>query len=369
MKVGIIDADLIGKKKHRFPNLACMKLSAYYKDEGDSVELLLEYSNLSQFDKIFISKVFTDTKIPDYVLTLDNVAYGGTGFYYDKAPKLPYDVEHHFPDYSLYSEFVEAQIASGLKRKGFEYYLDYSIGFMTRGCFRKCPFCVNQNYDKVSQASALFEFYDPSRKYICLLDDNVFGFSAWKSVFEALQSTGKPFQFKQGMDERLLTEEKCRVLTESKYKGDYIFAFDDIEDSELIKDRLSLLRQYTTKQCRFYVFCGFDRDDVWDTDFWEHDISDLFKRIQILMNYGCIPYVMRYYRYKESPYKGMYTTIARWCNQPSFFKKKSFREFVEANRELNSLAPIRYAENFEREHENMSRMYYDLKFEDLKGDA
>ncbi len=31
MNVGIIDADLIGAKKHRFPNLASMKISAYNK--------------------------------------------------------------------------------------------------------------------------------------------------------------------------------------------------------------------------------------------------------------------------------------------------------------------------------------------------
>lgn len=29
MKVGIVDADLIGRPKHRFPNLVCEKLSGY----------------------------------------------------------------------------------------------------------------------------------------------------------------------------------------------------------------------------------------------------------------------------------------------------------------------------------------------------
>ena len=32
MDIGIIDADLIGRTKHRFPNLACIKLSGYYKN-------------------------------------------------------------------------------------------------------------------------------------------------------------------------------------------------------------------------------------------------------------------------------------------------------------------------------------------------
>lgn len=80
MKIAIIDADLIGKKKHRFPNLACMKLSSYYKEQGNEVELKMDYENLSQFDKVVISKVFTDTPIDKEILMLDNVKYGGTGF-------------------------------------------------------------------------------------------------------------------------------------------------------------------------------------------------------------------------------------------------------------------------------------------------
>lgn len=64
MKIAIIDADLIGRKNHRFPNLACMKLSGYHKDIGDKVELLTEYKNIELFDKVYISKVFTDTITP-----------------------------------------------------------------------------------------------------------------------------------------------------------------------------------------------------------------------------------------------------------------------------------------------------------------
>ena len=76
------------------------------------------------------------------------------------------------PDYRLYEEWVMAQIAAGGKRNEYTYYLGYSIGFLTRGCFRKCSFCVNQNYDRVYVHSALSEFVDDSQKKICLLDDN-----------------------------------------------------------------------------------------------------------------------------------------------------------------------------------------------------
>ena len=61
-KIAIIDADIVGKKKHRFPNLCCMKLSTYYKNLGYEVILKTDYDGLDAFDKVFISKVFTDTK-------------------------------------------------------------------------------------------------------------------------------------------------------------------------------------------------------------------------------------------------------------------------------------------------------------------
>jgi hypothetical protein len=59
--------------------------------------------------------------------------------------------------------------------------------------------------------SPIEEFLDVDRKYICLLDDNVLGYSKWKYIFESLQKTNKRFEFKQGMDIRLLTDEKTYI--------------------------------------------------------------------------------------------------------------------------------------------------------------
>ena len=121
MRIAIIDADLISRTKHRFPNLVCMKLSGYYKKLENTVELKTDYENLDQYDKVLISKVFTDTPINPEVLTLPNVEYGGTGFFYDKAPKLPDEIEHHMPDYHLYDEYVNQKISNGDKRNDFKY--------------------------------------------------------------------------------------------------------------------------------------------------------------------------------------------------------------------------------------------------------
>ena len=347
MKIAIIDADLIGRKNHRFPNLACMKISGYYKSQGHEVVLKLNYFLLHKYDKVFISKVFTDTPIKQGVLDLPNVEYGGTGFFYDKAPKLPCYIEHSFPDYHLYDKWVESELKRGVRKTSLKFYTDYSIGFTTRGCFRQCQFCVNRNYKKVELHSPLSEFYDESRPKICLLDDNILGHPQWKEIFESLIATNKPFQCKQGMDERLLTDEKCEVLAKCKYDGDYIFAFDSIEDKDIIIKKLELLRKWIpTKNIKFYVFCAFDRQDKWDYSFWRQDIIDIFERLTILGRYRCLPYLMRFKEYENSPFRGIYITLAAWCNQPKFFRKSSFSELCR-KRGINRSVYEKYKDDYE----------------------
>ena len=362
MKVGIIDADLISRKKHRFPNLACMKISAYHKQKGNDVNLLLSYDEIENYDRVFISKVFVETPVPEGITNLSWVEYGGTGFFYDAAPPLPYEIEHIMPDYHLYDGFVVDLLEKGTKPRELQYYTDFSIGFMTRGCIRGCSFCVNKNYRICSKHSPVSEFLDPDRKYICLLDDNVLSCKEWRSIFEELNATGKRFQFKQGMDERLLTDEKCEVIFNSRWIGDYIFAFDNIQDRRLVERKLSLLRRHTNKIPKFYVFCGYNHDapNIYPDGFWEKDIHDVFERIRVLISHQALPYIMRYKDYEKSPYRGMYITLARWCNQPSFIKKKSFREMCQFDK-----SAVRYMSEFEEHHPDIAEEYFDMKWEDF----
>ncbi len=396
MKVAIIDADLLGRTKHRFPNLVSEKISAYWKKRGADVELKLDYENLEKYDEVFISKVFTDTWVPDWIaecVNMDeveanlpsNIHVGGTGFFFAHAPNLPDDIEHHMPDYHLYDDWIAGEVEKAktlAETSGknfnkssfmvqFKEYTDYSIGFMTRGCFRKCPFCVNQKYGHVFLHSPLKEFYDPSMKKICLLDDNVLGCSNWKQILEELIATGKPFKFKQGMDERLLTDEICQLLFKASYDGDYTFAFDNITDYNLVHRKLDLIRKYTkATNIKFYVLVGFESTDV-------TDIENMWKRVALLMEYQCLPYIMRYRNKNETPwrnskYKGMYITMARWCNQPSLFKKKSFRQYCEANQERvktkgTICSSMRALIDFETEYPNIAAKYFDMRFDDYDG--
>lgn len=359
--IGIIDADLIGRKKHRFPNLACMKISSYFKQQGKDVQLLLNYSNLSQYDKVYVSKVFTDTPVP--TLSNNNIIYGGTGFFYDQASPLPYEIEHCMPDYNLYNEWLNTL---DFKHTEIKYYTDYSIGFLTRGCFRHCEYCVNKNYNSSVMHSPLSEFYNPTRKKICLLDDNFLACKDWRVMLEELRSTNKPFVFKQGLDERLLTKEKCEILFNSKYDGDFIFAFDNIADYDIIKQKLNIIRETTNKKIKFYVLVGFDRNNRYDANFWRQDLFDMFERIKLLIEYKCFPYIMRFNRYEESPYRGTYISVARWCNQPSMFRKKTMMEYIEADkatRKGDKCATEDYYLQIKRDIPELIDQYYNMKMD------
>lgn len=317
--VGLIDADLLDGGT-RFPNLALMKISAWHKARGHTT-LLTSYDNVCDYKTIYISKVFTKTKVPP-IRRKKNLYTGGTGFYEVNAPSLPNDIEHIKPDYSLYDAYVAEKIASGLSISRFDYYRNYSIGFTSRGCFRKCSFCVNRKYDHAFLHSPVAEFYASERKRLCMLDDNIFACVRWRNVFEALKEIGRPYQFKQGLDIRLITPEKAHVLSDSKYYGDIYFAFDRIEDKDKVLQSLKVYRQYCDRPTRAYVLSGFVSQDL-------TDIETVFERIAILIQYRIVPYIMRFASVYESSYAQLYSYIAAWCNQPNMFKKLSFGEFCE----------------------------------------
>lgn len=303
MKIGLIDSDLLNNGT-RHPNLALMKISSFKKDKGHDTELILDYDNTNKYDEIYLSRVFTFTHIPSHVLERPNIKIGGTGFLPNTLPDLDYEIEHHMPDYHLYDKFIANEVSRGINSGRFSDYMDYSIGFTTRGCFRGCDFCVNKKYDHVFRHSKVSEFLDKSRKSIYLWDDNFLGYDKWHDVLDELSETGKSFQFRQGLDMRLMTEEKAKILSKVKYKGYYIFAFDSLKDKDIIVKSLKLWRKYTSKTTKFYILSAYESQD-------ENDIISIFEKIRILMKYKCLPYIMRYIDYTKSEYSGMYINLAR----------------------------------------------------------
>lgn len=413
LKIGIIDADLLdGGTRH--PNLALLKISGYCKSFGHDVRLVKQYDEIikggieiipDNFDLLVLSRVFKFTKIPTIIYELIRarlIVYGGTGFLDEfnddvtQLPNLPEKVEHFMPDYHLYEEYIEWKTGGDAKKKKRDWddYLSYSIGFTTRGCVRKCGFCVNRLLSRVNEWSPVQEFLDESRPNIYLWDDNIMAAPprVFKKVMDDLRDSDKPFQFRQGMDIRLMTDEKAELLNSIRYHGDFIYAFDhyrmDDKHERLQVEQtlrgLAVWRKHCLKSTKLYVIVAYDYQD-------ERDIEGTFWRIRKLMEFGCLPYIMRFEAYEHSRFKNMYTQLARWCNQPSFFKKMSFRQYCVRNEEYHQgiqydhegiyadklVIPPGFKKkekycscyqtmlDFEEEFPELAKEYFDIRFEDI----
>jgi hypothetical protein len=358
MNIGIIDAELLANQRHRFPNLAAMKLSAFHQSQGDVVSLVPDYRYLGNFDLVYICCVFTEVAktIPPKILNQPNVRYGGTGFFFDKAPALPKEVEHSPPDYDLYSGWLQGRTGPNLR-----YYTDYSLGFLSRGCFRRCRFCINRNCRRAVRGSPLKDFYNQEKKKVCLLDDNILAYADCQkllaNLIDVCERDGKSFEFKQGLDIRLLRPSVAKLLSAAPFNGEVIFAFDRLEDASPVRKGLQVLRKFLpSKGAKGYVLCGFE-DQSWK------DIASVFRRLQILWQFGVIGYVMRYEHCRLASLlcRPIYTTLARWANQPKFQRAISFRQFCEKS----GGKALRAAVAFENAYPDVAGEFFDRKYSEM----
>ena len=372
-KVGLVDADLLCNGT-RHPNLALLKVAGYLFDNNVSFELILDpNADITQYAHIFMSRVFSFTEEPAFYRNatkseLKKFHIGGTGYYaneksiskfrklrdedMERLPKDPYlktlvckhngkhgiDMAVQMPYYHLYDEYIQKQIAAGFKRDKYKDYLDYSIGFLTRKCYRHCPFCVNKLENGVVPYSKLEWFHDKTRPHVYFWDDNFLAapYEVWHPILQYLIDNKISFQFRQGLDERQLAEsehgeEMARMLGQSRYHGDFIYAFDNWKDRPIIEKALKIWKRHCPKKgTKFYLFCGFMQTPNGYDKFYK-DIWELFQRIKVLMQYGCVGYVMRHEDYHKAPIENLYVQIARWCNQQAFYKKMSFWEYTYRN--------------------------------------
>lgn len=289
MKIGLIDVD-----GHNFPNLPLMKLSAWHKQQGDTVEW---YEPLfsGHMDRVYMSKVFTFTPEYEYHIDADEIIRGGTGYFYpDGGNALPGEIEHVYPDYSIYPEQCK----------------DTAYGFLTRGCPRGCDFCiVGEKEGPISRKVADLSEFWKGQKHIKLLDPNMFACKEWKCLSQQLIDSAAWIDFTQGCDIRIMTEEKAEHIKQMKIKQIH-FAWDKYEDKEMIIPKFEAFKQITEwdkRKLPVYVLTNFNTTH-------EQDLE----RIYTLKELGYWPYVMIYE--KEKLPKGHVTRkLQRWVNMRAVF--------------------------------------------------
>ena len=165
MRVNLIDFD--GK----IPNLALMKASTYYKGMGGTVAL---NATSGKFDKVLCSVCFSwnKTKAERLQIIFPNVIFGGTGW--DLTTTLPPEVEASKPDYGLdTADFLYPRIKGIMKKSSrmakAQTLVDAGIGFTSRGCVRKCGFCVVPKKEgKLRQDTEIKDLLNPRSSNIIL---------------------------------------------------------------------------------------------------------------------------------------------------------------------------------------------------------
>lgn len=268
MKIGLIDVDT-----KNFPNLPLMKLSAWHKRKGDSVEFAKPET---YYDKVYMSKVFTESKEPE-LPECRAIIRGGSG--YDLENRLSDEVEHTYPDYSLYTELTK----------------DTAYGMLTRGCPRlNHEFCITPKKDGcISQKVAdLSEFWN-GQKNICLLDQNILACRDRVELLQQLIDSKATVEFNGGMDARFMTPEIIDLVRQIKVK-DYHFAWDDPKED--LKQRFMDIKESGIKnpnQIGVYVL----------TNFWSSTEEDLY-RVYTLRKMGFMPFIMIYDKQKFVSQRG-----------------------------------------------------------------
>ena len=301
MRIGLIDVD-----GHHFPNLPIMKLSAWHKEHGDTVEW---YDPLTAWldppDQVYASKVFTFTDDYPHPINAGKVLYGGTGYFYPNGgPELPGEIEHIYPDYSLYPELTR----------------DTAYGFLTRGCPRGCGFCVvgDKEGRKSRKVADLYEFWR-GQKQIKLLDPNMFACREWTDLAVQLIESGAWVDFTQGCDIRIMTEEMAGCIKRMKVKQIH-FAWDRYGDKDLVIPKFEMFREVTGwdhRKMTVYVLTGYDTT-----------IDQDLERIYTLRDLGYSPYVMIYDKYKKKK-KDNLVRMQRWVNSRfAFAACKKFEDYT-----------------------------------------
>ena len=306
MKVGLIDVD-----GHNFPNIPLMKISAFHKREGDSVEwykgILSDHMN-----RVYMSKVFNFTQDYPWVIDADEIVKGGSGYairledgkevYHKEIDNdLPYEVEHMYPDYSLYPSMTK----------------DTAYGFLTRGCPRGCSFChVEAKEGRCSRKVADLDEFWKGQKKIVLCDPNILASADHKDLLQQLADSKARVEFNQGLDIRLISDSNIDQLRKVNVTQIH-FAYDRYQDKDIIEPRLKAFSElgYNRSKGKVMVYILVNYDTTLEQD---------IERIQYCRELNFAPYPMIYDKEHANP---IYRRLQRWCNNFIFWGVPTFEEY------------------------------------------
>lgn len=262
-KVAIHDAEAdYFRTSDKFPNYALMKISAWHKAQGDSVEWFMPLM-ASFYDLVYSSKVFDFT--PDNPYLPETTIKGGTG--YGLFNELPDEIDRMFPDYSIYPN------------------CDYAIGFLTRGCPNKCPWCyVPQKEGKIRPYRTWQELVRPDTKKLTLMDNNILACPHGIEQLRELAETDYRIDINQAMSVFLITPETADVLARCKWQKYIRFSVDQKSQIDGMYRAAALLSERGVPNSKLFVYCLI-------TDDLQDDLNRIYamRKLKSVTIYG-MPY-------------------------------------------------------------------------------
>lgn len=294
MKIGLIDVD--GHNGH--PNLALMRLSAYHKTQGDSVDW---WNGFEHYDRVYMSKVFTFSPDFDTVINAAEIVKGGTG--YKDYGSLPPAVEATAPDYSIYPHFKSA------------------IGFLTRGCIRKCPWCIVPRKEGAIRAAATWqEIKRPDSRQIVFLDNNVLACNHGLQQIEEMGSAEIWVDFNQGLDARLITPEVAKLLARLHWIRYVRLACDTSAMLPVIEQATRYMKEAGVAKSRFWAYALVQ------------DLDEAHRRVLAMEKMGVVPFAQPYRDFDGGEPPQIQKDFARWVNHRAAFKSCTWDEYRRRSR-------------------------------------
>ena len=286
MKIGLIDVD-----GRHFPNLALMKISAYHKKQGDTVEWA---NHWDRYDRVYCSKVFTYTPDVLTVIQSPEVIRGGTGYNFNDDLFCDGVV----PDYSLYPKYSDA------------------YGFLTRGCIRQCDWCIVPRKEGKIRAYCDIETVLQGRQRAILLDNNVLASSFGLAQIEKIVKLQCRVDFNQGLDARLVTDDVAKLLSKVKWINVIRFAVDMENQIRPFLAALEKLNRHGVKKSKVFVYVLL------------RELHDSYHRINLLKQLGVYPFAQPFRRFDaNSKIPQWQYDMARYVNRTAIFKTVDFKDY------------------------------------------
>lgn len=285
--IGLHDAD-----KTDFPNLALMKLSAACKRLGKETEL---WNQRTVYERVYSSKVFSFTE----ETAPQEAVLGGYGR--GLGNSLPDLVEHICPDYSLYN-------------------INYSMGFLTRGCPNKCSWCFVPQKEGSIRPNADFTEFVRHREAV-FMDNNVLAHDHGIDQIDKLGRTNIKVDFNQGLDPRRIDDSIAMRLSKLSWRTPVRLACDTDSAIEPVRRAVELLRWHNVTPRAYFCYVLVK------------DVDSALERVRFLKGIGVDPFAQPFIPLDGTKPSRELRRFARWVNLKQVFKSVSWEDYKNERRE------------------------------------